>query len=289
MPSASVSSPAAVNPGFAPHHRERVADVFEQRLHRQETILIPWLAADSQSSSRSSASRSSSRSSASRCSMSSSAANRRCRPTRRWCCASAASSAKLAPADVVGYLRGVEDADGALDRRQPAQGQGRSARQGGAAEADRLRVAVLGQGAGNPRRGARLQEVGQAGLRLPRIRRRPRVLPGDRGRQGVPDAVDAARSRSASPPTSCSCAARSTRSARIPTCTTSATTRPRSNTFTEKGYTAGAQGDGRVAQPRSVRPDRARHRRRPEEERSRRPHADRRRAVPAGGRAAAPG
>ena len=107
-------------------------------------------------------------------------------------------------------------ADRARDRRQPAQGQGRFARPRGAAEADRLRVAVLGQGAGSPRRGARLQEVGQAGLRVSRIRRRSRVLPGDRGRQGLPDAVERRSTSTASPPTSCSCAARSTRSARIP-------------------------------------------------------------------------
>ncbi len=107
----------------------------------------------------------------------------------------------------------------------------------GAAQADGLRVALLGQGAGDSRRGARLQEVGQAGLRLPRIRRRPRVLPGDGGRPGVPDAVEPARSATASRRTRCFCAARSTRSARIPTCTTSATTRPPSNQLTEKGYT----------------------------------------------------
>ena len=53
-----------------------------------------------------------------------------------------------------------------------------------------------------------------------------------------------------------------------------------------EGLHAGAQGDGRVAQPRSVRADRARHRRR----RARRTRptsaADRRRPVPARGRAA---
>ena len=58
------------------------------------------------------------------------------------------------------------------------------------------------------------------------------------------------------------------------------------NTFTEKGYTEGAQGDGRVDEPRSVRADRAGHRRWPQEERSRSPHDPRRRAVSAGGRAA---
>ena len=39
------------------------------------------------------------------------------------------------------------------------------------------------------------------------------------------------------------------------------------NTFTEKGFTPRAQGDGRVAQSRPVRPARARHRRGPQEER----------------------
>ena len=57
----------------------------------------------------------------------------------------------------------------------------------------RLRLAVLGQGAGDPRRGARLQEVGQAGLRLPRVRRRSRVLPGDARPTSLPDAVEPAR------------------------------------------------------------------------------------------------
>ena len=118
-------------------------------------------------------------------------------------------------------------ADRPLDRRQPAQGQGRRARQRRAPQADRVHDAVLGQDSGNPRRGPRFQEVGQADLRVPRVRRRSRLLPGDRGRQGVPDAVEPAGSRPASPPTSCSCAARSTRSASTRTCTTSATTRRR--------------------------------------------------------------
>ena len=40
-----------------------------------------------------------------------------------------------------------------------------------------------------------------------------------------------------------------------------------------EGLHAGAQGDGRVAEPRSLRSDRARHRRRPQEERGRGPRA----------------
>src|SRR5258707_4591459 len=53
-----------------------------------------------------------------------------------------------------------QDADGALGRRQSSQGEGRCTREGGAAEADWLRIAVLGQGAGNSRRGDRLPQVG---------------------------------------------------------------------------------------------------------------------------------
>ena len=216
-----------------------------------------------------------------------SAASRRCRRTATLVLRVGGDLAEVAPADVVGYLRGVTDAD-RRGRSSTTCARRRSIARVSAVllKPTGFDVAVLGQGAGNPRRGARLQEVGQAGLRLSRIRRRPRVLPGQRRRQGLPDAVEPARSDRrrhlrAVP-------ARHARQdrRRIRICTTSATTRPRSNTFTEKGYTAGAPGDGRVAQPRSVRSDRARHRRRPQEERGRRPHADRRGAVPAGGRAA---
>ena len=57
--------------------------------------------------------------------------------------------AEVAGADVVGYLRGAQDTDGPLDRRQSPQGQGRCPRPVGPAEADRIRLAVLGQGAGD--------------------------------------------------------------------------------------------------------------------------------------------
>ena len=177
------------------------------------------------------------------------------------------------------------NADGPLDRRQPAQGQGRRARPRRAAEADRLRLAVLGQGAGDSRRGDRLQEVGQAGLRLSRVRRRSRVLPGDRGRQGLPDAVEPARSDRrrhlrAVP------ARHARQDRRVSRSASHRRVQDRGEHVHGEGLHAGAPGDGRVAEPRSLRADRARHRRRPEEERSRRPHADRRGSVPAGGRAA---
>ena len=56
------------------------------------------------------------------------------------------------------------------------------------------RAAVLGQGAGAARRGARFPPVGQDGRRLPRVRRRSRVLPRQRRRPGVPAADQPARS-----------------------------------------------------------------------------------------------
>ena len=97
---------------------------------------------------------------------------------------------EVAAADVVGYLRGVRTPTvrTIVDDLRKAKVDSRV--RAGLAEAHRLSVALLGKSSGNPRRGPRFQEVGQADLRLPRIRRRPRVLPGDRRRQGVPDAVE---------------------------------------------------------------------------------------------------
>ena len=77
---------------------------------------------------------------------------------------------------------------------RPAKGQGRRAHHAVLLKAHRVHDAVLGEGAGDPRRGHRLPQVGQAGVRLSRIRRRSRLLPGDRGRQGLPDAVEHAGS-----------------------------------------------------------------------------------------------
>ena len=90
----------------------------------------------------------------------------------------------------------------------------------------RAELAVLGQGAGTARGGRRLQDLGQAGVRLSRIRRRPRVLPRDRGRQGLSRCRPRRWTSPASRPTRSFCAARSTGSAPIPICSTSAITRP---------------------------------------------------------------
>ena len=153
---------------------------------------------------------------------------RACRPTPRSCCASAAtwprsrrptSSATCAACG----RRPCARSSTTCARRRWIRASARVLLQ-----ADRLRLAVLGQGAGDPRRGPRLPEVGEAGVRVPRVRRRSRVLPGDGGRQGLPHAVGVARSGRhrhlrAVP-------ARHARQdrRRTPTCTTSATTRPRS-------------------------------------------------------------
>ncbi len=59
-----------------------------------------------------------------------------------------------------------------------------------------------------------------------------------------------------------------------------------SNTFTEKGLHRGAPRNGPLPQPRPVRADHSRHRRRAQAERGRRASADRRGAVRARGRAA---
>ena len=83
---------------------------------------------------------------------------------------------------------------------------------------------------------ARLQELrdavldfrrsGQAGDRVSRIRRRPRVLPGQRRRQGLPAADELARSHRHRQLRDLPARRRSTRSAPIRTSSTSATTRP---------------------------------------------------------------
>ena len=83
-------------------------------------------------------------------------------------------------------------ADRAIARRRTAQGERRPAGVERHHPADQQRRA-LGQGAGGARRDRRLQEVEEADHRLPRVRRRPVVLPGERLRQGLPDADGVAR------------------------------------------------------------------------------------------------
>ena len=175
-----------------------------------------------------------------------------------------------------------QDADRALGRRQPAQGESGFADPRRAGQADRLHVAVLGQGAGGPRRDARFQEIGQAALRVPRIRRRSRVLPRDGGRQGLPDAVDVARSGRrrhvrAVP------AGHARQDWRVSGSASHRRLQDGGEHVHREGLHGGAQGDGRGAQSRSVQSDRRRHRRGAEEGRSGNPAAHRSGAVPSRG------
>ena len=104
-------------------------------------------------------------------------------------------------------------------------------------EADRLRRRRTGERFRSARRRARLQEVGQTGLRLSRIRRRSRLLPGERRRQGLPDAVEPARShRRRDLPAVPARHARQGRR-RIPDLHHIGEYKTGVNTFTEKGYT----------------------------------------------------
>ena len=252
----------------------------------RETILIPWLVVDSPSSSRCSASRSSSRSSASRCCISCSAASRRCRRNATLVLRVGGELTEVAPADVVGYLRGVEDADRAVDRRQPAQGEGRSARPARCCSS---------RPASSRRSGRKVQEIRDAVLDFKKSGKPVYAYleyGGDR-EYYLATAADKVFLMPSTPLDLTGVATyelflRGTldKIGAIPDLHHIGDYKTAVNTFTEKGYTRGAQGDGRVAEPRSLRADRARHRRRPEEERGRRPHADRRWAVPAGGRAA---
>ena len=121
--------------------------------------------------------------------------------------------------------------------------------------------------------------------RLPRIRRRAGVLPGDGVRQGVPDADRHARPDGhgqlrAVPARHARQDRRVSRRAAHRPVQDGVEHADRAHLYRR------APGDGGVAEQRPVRADGARHRRRPEEERSRRQDADRSRAVPARGRAA---
>ena len=163
-------------------------------------------------------------------------------------------------------------ADGARHRRQPAQGQGRSS----------ASAPCCSSRPASPRRsGARCRRCATrcstsrsraSRLRLPRIRRRSRLLPGQRRRQGVPDAVEPARSHRrrhlrAVP-------ARHARQDRrlSRTSTTSATTRPPS-TPSPRRATRRRTGRWTSLEPRPLRAARARHRRGAQEDRGRGPRA----------------
>ena len=120
-------------------------------------------------------------------------------------------------------IGGDDSLQAMVERAAPRQD--RPAHHERGADSRQPRQPLLGQAAGAARRGARLPPVREAGDRVPRVRRRPRVLPGQRGRQGLPAADELARPDRHAPITRSSCAACSTRSARIRTSSTSATTR----------------------------------------------------------------
>ena len=87
-----------------------------------------------------------------------------------------ANLGEQAPDDVFGFLDPARD--GRLGRRRAAQGEGR--RQGvGSGRGAAARAGTVGQRAGDPGRRGRLQGVGQADRRPPRVRHGPGVLPGD--------------------------------------------------------------------------------------------------------------
>ena len=172
---------------------------------------------------------------------------------------------------VLGFLPPARPPTGAIGRRQPAQGEGRFARRA---------VLLKPTGFESPFWG-KVQEIRDAVLdfkksgkpvyALPRVRRRPRVLPGDGGRQGLPDAVEPARSDGrrhlrAVP-------ARHARQDRR-------VSRPAPHRrLQDRGQHVHREGLSRAAHREmdeslnrdSLRADRARHRRRPEEDRGRRP------------------
>ena len=92
---------------------------------------------------------------------------------------------EIIPDDVVGQVfgRDVDTVHGFIESLQKAKRDPRI--RSVLLMPSTLSIAVLGQGAGAARRGARLPGVGQESRRLPRVRRRPRVLPGQRRRPRI--------------------------------------------------------------------------------------------------------
>ena len=110
------------------------------------------------------------------------------------------------------------------------------------------------------------RQVGQEGDRLSRVRRRSRVLPGDGRRSRLPDADQPARSHRRRVVRGLS-ARHARQGRRLPGLPAHRRLQDRGESAHREGLHAGASGDVRVAQPRHVRPARARHRRREEEDR----------------------
>ena len=184
-------------------------------------------------------------------------------------------SRRVSPDDVVSYVSGARTPTVRAIVDNAAQGQGRRAHQGGAAEADRLRDAVLGK----------VQEIRDAVLDFKKSGKPVYAYleyGGDRDYY-LASAADKVFLMPSSPLDLTGVATyelflRGTldKVGAYPDLHHIGDYKTAVNTFTEKGFTRGAPRDGRVAQPRSLRADRPRHRRRPEEDRGRRPRADRR-------------
>ena len=158
-------------------------------------------------------------------------------------------------------------------RRGAAAREKRPAHRLGADYPDAFPVAVLGKGSGNPRRRARLPEVRQAHLGLPRVCGRAGVLPRDRGRQDLSRADGQPRRdrhrdlRSVSE----GHAGQGGRTSRL---RENRRVQDRAQPVDADHLHPGASRDDRVAVARYVRAARARHRRDAEEESGRRADAD---------------
>ena len=98
--------------------------------------------------------------------------------------------AEMAPGDVVSYLSGSRPPTVRAIVENLRKAKVDRAGRRGAPQAFGIHHPLLGQDPGAPRRRARLPPVGQTALRLSRIRRRSRLLPRQRRRQGIPDAVE---------------------------------------------------------------------------------------------------
>ncbi len=201
-----------------------------------------------------------------------------------------AAAGRRAAGDAAGRRRGTADGtrhdDRAELRREPAPGEARPAHHRRPPHARVARVAVLGQGTGAARRGARLPQVGEGGRRVSRVRRRPRVLPGDRGGPRLPAADE--RARPDRRRVVRSVPARHVRQARrLPGLPADRRVQDRRQPVHAEIVHAGAPRDDRVAQRRHVRAAGARHRVGAQEDRGRDAAAARPGPVPPGGRGAA--
>ena len=178
---------------------------------------------------------------------------------------------EVAPADVVSYVRGVKTPTvrSVVDSLRKAKVDGR------------VRALLLKPTGFESPFWAKVQEIRDAVIDFRKsgkpvyayleYARRPRVLPGHGRRQSVPDALDLAgpdgRRHLRTVP-----ARHARQDQRLSGSAPHRRVQDGGEHVYREGLHQSAQGDGRVAEPRSVRADHAGHRRRPQEERSRNPH-----------------